>query len=237
MSNTSVVITKDQFKECLPKTLKTNVTDEMLDHINKVIIDHPYAEQFRDNILGYVGVMQDGKFKITDYLNAVQYVSHKLLGSTNIAAFSKTFPDRIKKWQVEEVSAKDVSAYVAGYHKTKLVQAIFEQTLTPIHVLNMDIYQEAINTQAEMMRTAKSEKVRSDAANSLLTHLKRPDTSKIDINVSNPAAESAINALEETTRALIEMQKQSMMNGLLNAQQVAHSNINGRTIEHDNSDD
>ena len=177
--------------------------------------------------------MKEGKFKVSDYLNAVQYVSHKLLGSTNIAAYSKTFPDKIQKWTNEGVSSKDVSAYVSAYNKTKLVQMIFEYTVTPAWVLNMDIYQEAINTQAEIMRTARSDKVRSDAANSLMTHLKRPETAKVDIAISNPGAESAIAALEETTRALIEQQKQSMLSGLFNAQQIAHSNINGRVIEHD----
>ncbi len=229
------VITKEQFKECVPKSLKTSISDDMVDHINKVIIDHPYAEQFRDNILGYVDVMKDGKFKVTDYLNAVQYVSHKLLGSTNIAAYTKTFPDKITKWQTEGVSAKDISAYVSAYNKNKLVQLIFEQTLTPVHVLNMDIYQEAINTQAEIMRTSRSDKVRSDAANSLMTHLKRPESAKIDLTVHNPAAESAINALEETTKALMEQQKQMMLSGLMNAQQIAHSNINGVVIDHDDS--
>jgi len=233
MSNTALVITKDQFKEALPKAIRNNVTDSMLDHVNKIIIDHPYAEQFRDNVIGYTHVMKDGKFKINDYLNAVQYVSHKLLGKTNIAAFSSTFPDKIKQWQLENVSAKDVSSYVSAYNKTKLVQAIMEQTVTPVWVLNQDIYQEAINEQALLMRTAKSEKVRSDAANSLMTHLKRPEAAKIDIAVSNPAAESAIAALEETTRALMEQQKQAMLSGLMNAQQVAHSNIVGRTFEHD----
>ena len=107
--------------------------------------------------------------------------------------------------------------------------------MTPVWVLNMDIYQEAINTQAEIMRTARSDKVRSDAANSLMTHLKRPEAAKIDLSVSNPAAESAISALEETTRALLEQQKQMMLNGMMNAQQIAHSNILGKVIEHDDS--
>lgn len=231
-----ITITKEQFKECLPKSLKNSVSDDMISHINKVIIDHPYAEQFRDNVIGFIDVMRDGKFKVTDYLNAVQYVSHKLLGSTNIAAYSKTFPEKIKKWQLEEVSSKDISAYVAAYNKTKLVQSIFEYTITPVWVLNMDIYQEAINTQAEIMRTARSDKVRSDAANSLMMHLKRPETAKIDLTVSNPNADSAIAALEETTRALMEQQKQLIMSGGMSAQQIAHSNILGKTYEHESED-
>lgn len=232
---TTLTITKDQFKECLPKSLKNSITDDMVDHINTVIIDHPYAEQFRDNILGFIDVMKEGKFKVGDYLNAVQYVSHKLLGSTNIAAYSKTFPDKIQKWQSENISSKDISAYVSAYNKTKLVQMIFEYTITPVWVLNMDIYQEAINTQAVLMRTSRSDKVRSDAANSLMTHLKRPETAKVDLTVHNPAAESAISALEETTKALIEQQKQMMLNGAMNAQQIAHSNILGKVIEHDDT--
>lgn len=220
-----VVISKSQFQDCVPKSLKKSVTDELVDHVNSVIIDHPYAEQFRDNILGYASVMQEGRFKVTDYLNAIQYVSHKLLGSTNISAFSKTFPDKIAKWAAEGVSDKDISSYVYAYNKNKLVQLIFEQTLTPVHVLNMDIFQEAINTQAHLMRTAKSEKVRSDAANSLMIQLKAPETSKVELNINNPAAESAIAALEQTTAALIEQQKSMMSGSFMTAQQIAHSTI------------
>ena len=44
--------------------------------------------------------------------------------------------------------------------------------MVPSWVLNQDIFQEAINTQASLMRDPDvSPKVRSDAANSLLTHL------------------------------------------------------------------
>ena len=229
----SLTITREQFKEALPKSLKGSVTDDMVDHINKVIIDHPYAEQFRNNIIGYIDVIQDGRFKLSDYLNAVQYVSHKLLGSTNIAAFTKTFPDKIAKWQQENISSKDIASYVSAFNKNKIVQLIFKQSMTHVSVLNMDIYQEAINTQAEIMRSAKSDKVRSDAANSLMTHLRMPDESKLDITVHNPAAESAIAALEATTAALVDQQRQMMLNGLMTAQQVAHSKLGGRVIDHD----
>lgn len=62
------------------------------------------------------------------------------------------------------VSEKDQSSYISAYHKSKLVNLIFEQTLIPIHILNAPLLQQAINVQAELMLTANSEKVRSDAA-------------------------------------------------------------------------
>jgi hypothetical protein len=42
----------------------------------------PY-ESYRDNLISYTKVMADRKFKVSSYVDAVRYVSHKLMGSTN----------------------------------------------------------------------------------------------------------------------------------------------------------
>ena len=64
---------------------------------------------------------------------------------------------------------------MTSYNKNKLVNLILEQSMIPSWVLNQDMYQKALNVQCELMLTANSEKV-SDAANSILTHLKPPQS-------------------------------------------------------------
>lgn len=217
-------LTVEQFKEALPATLKKSVNPELINKINTTLSDPNMYETYRDNLLSYTKVMQEGKFKVSSYIDAVKYVSHKIMGKTNIAAFTATFPTKVDNWQKAGVAGKDIASYVTAYNKSKLVNLIYEQTIIPTHVLNADIFQKAINVQAELMMTANSEKVRSDAANSLLTHLKRPETQKMELQVSQKE-DGSIAALRESTMALVKAQKEMIQQGGMNAQEVAHSRI------------
>jgi len=174
--------------------------------------------------------MADGRFKIADYVNAVKYVSHKLMGDSNIAAYTKTFPDKYQRFVQNGVDAKDIASYVTAYNKSKLVNLIFEQTLVPSYVLNQDLYQKALNVQAELMITAKSEKVRSDAANSLLTHLKMPETQKVELDIG-VEEDSSIATLRATTLELARQQRLMVEAGAMNAQEVAHSKLQVVDVE------
>lgn len=217
-------LTIEQFREALPDKLKKSVHQDLIDQINKTLSEPELYENYRDNLISYTRVMADGKFKIANYIEAVKYVSHKLLGATNIDAYSKTFPDKMVRFAAQGVSSKDIASYVTAYNKSKLVNLIMEQTLVPMWVLNQDLYQKALNVQAELMMTANSEKVRSDAANSLLTHLKQPEVQKVELNVGMKE-DNSIAALREATLALVAQQKQALQAGMVNAQEVAHSRI------------
>lgn len=217
-------LTVDQFRQALPDKVKKSVNQELIDQINTTLSDPDMYEAYRDNLLSYTRVMSDGRFKVTDYISAVKYVSHKLMGCTNIEAYSKTFPDKIARFTAQGVLPKDIASYVTAYNKSKLVNLIMEQTLIPSYVLNQDLYQKALNVQAELMVGAKSEKVRSDAANSLLTHLKMPETQKVELEIG-VKEDSAISALRATTMELARQQRMMLEAGAMNAQEVAHSRL------------
>ena len=217
-------LTVDQFRQALPDKVKKSVNQELIDQINTTLSDPDMYEAYRDNLLSYTRVMSDGRFKVTDYISAVKYVSHKLMGCTNIEAYSKTFPDKIARFTAQGVLPKDIASYVTAYNKSKLVNLIMEQTLIPSYVLNQDLYQKALNVQAELMVGAKSEKVRSDAANSLLTHLKMPETQKVELEIG-VKEDSAIAALRATTMELARQQRMMLEAGAMNAQEVAHSRL------------
>jgi len=218
-------LTLDQLKKVMPKHLATSASQEIVDEVNSLLSDPQLAQNYRDNLLSYTSVMQDGKFKVYQYIDAVRYVSFKLLGSSNLVAYIKTFPDRYQNWLNTGVSDKDMSAYVAGYNKTKLVNLIFAQTLVPSHVLNADLYQKALNVQAALMNDPDvSPKVRTDAANSLLTHLKAPEVTKIELDIG-VKENSAIEELRAATLALAAQQRQSIVLGSATVQGVAHSKL------------
>ena len=218
------MLSLDQFRQALPDKVKKSVNQELVDSINKTLSDPEEFEAYRDNLLSYTRVMADGRFKVQEYVNAVRYVSFKLMGATNIEAYTKTFPDKYQRFVVQGVAGKDIASYVTAYNKSKLVNLIFEQSLIPSWVLNQDLYQRALNVQADLMINAKSEKVQTDAANSLLTHLKPPEKQVVELNIG-VKEDSSISMLRAATMELVRQQKLALESGSVNAQEVAHTKI------------
>ena len=217
-------MTIEQFKQALPDKMKKSVNQELIDQVNLTLSDPELYEAYRDNLMSYTKVMADGKFRVSQYIDAVKYISHKLMGCSNIEAYTKTFPDKYNNFVQQGVLPKDIASYITAYNKTKLVNLIYEQTLIPSYVLNQDLYQKALNVQAELMTSANSEKVRCDAANSLLTHLKMPETQKVELEIG-VKEDGSIAALRATTMELARQQRLMVESGAMNAQQVGHSKL------------
>ena len=229
VSSSDKGMSKAEFVEALPKQMRSRVGVEVMRKINATLTEQDVRYTFRDNIISYISVLKAGRFKLSSYLDAVKYVSFKLLGYTNQDAFSKTFPKRITTLILEGGDDKKISAHVAMYNKNKLVNLIWEQTLIPSYVLNADIFQKAINTQTELMLTAKSEMVRTNAANSLLSHLAPPEVTKIELDIG-VKQESTIEDLKNVTTELAILQKKMIESGSKSVSDVANSAI---TIDHD----
>lgn len=228
------VLTVDQFKQVLPEKFKKTVNQELVDQVNTTLSDPNLFETYRENLLSYVGILNDGRYKILDYVNAVKYCSHKIMGSTNIEAFIKTFPDRYQKYILSNISQKDIASYITAYNKTKLVNQIMEQSLIPSWVLNQDLYQKAINVQADLMMNANSEKVRSDAANSLLNHLKPPEVQKVELDIGLKQ-DSVLTDLKQTLYQLSLQQQQVIQAGIVPLKQIAEQRLINQVIEHDSN--
>lgn len=223
-------LTREQFQKVLPKDVRGRVTDDVIDNINKLLTEPELRDTFRDNLLSFGNIMNDGRYKLQGYIDACRFVSYKLLGSTTMEAYVKTFPDRYQRLVSENTPDNVVSAYAAAFNKTQLVMKIFEQTLVPTHVLNADIYQKAINVQAYLMVNANSEKVRTDAANSLLNALKKPEASKVQLDISYKE-DKTLEELRATTQALVEQQKRLLEEKVINAKDVAEAVIISKEVE------
>ena len=199
------MLTQDQVASALPVPLRGSVTQSLVDAVNNITTDPEMADTIRENFISYTSVLKDGKFKMEDYVNAVAYVSYKLMGDSNQDAYFKTFPQRYQTLLNAGRTPKEISSYVASYNKGQLVNKILEQTLVPSWVLNQNLYQQALNTQFEIMNDPDvSPKVRSDAADSLLTHLAKPKEAGPLINIDMTET-SGMNELKD---ALVKMAKQ-----------------------------
>ena len=217
------MLTVDVVSRNLPATLRGNVDQAFVDKINSITNDPALAETIRENFISYTGVLREGKYKTDDYLAAVVYVSHKMMGMSNQDAYCKTFPDRYTALLAKGATAKDISAYASMYNKGKLVNAVLEQTLIPMWVLNQDVYQKAINTQADIMANSSNDMARTAAANSILVHLAKPKDAAININLGMQD-NSGMDALKNTLRELAQQQQTLIQQGV-STKSIAESRI------------
>lgn len=205
-------MTMEELKSAVPKHLQSAAGQELLDTLNQLQTDYDTAVAIRENFVSYAKVLGEGKYKLQDYLNAVQYVTYKHMGYSNQDAYAKTFPQRWAALALKGASKQEISAHVAMYNKGQLVNKVLQQSLISPWILNQDIYQKAINTQYELMTTAVSEKVRTEAANSLLTHLKPPEVKKVELELGL-RQDSGIADLHATMRQMAEQQRKLIENG------------------------
>lgn len=217
------MITEQEIINALPPALKSSVTDELVDKLNTINSDPEEAENIRNNFISYTSVLKEGRFKISNYLDAVTYVSYRLLGLDPIECYSRTFPQRYASLKAKGCDASTIGSYAAAYNKNKLVNLILEQSIVPSWVLNQDAYQKAINTQLEVMTKGKYDRDRVAAANSILTHLAKPKEIIGQLNI-NTEDTSGINEMKEALKSLAEKQR-SMIEGGYTAKEIAESKL------------
>lgn len=221
---TSTSLTIEEMRSALPPSLRKGVTDASLQNINATVSDPETHERYRENLLGFATVMREGRFKFDSYVNAVRYVSYKLMSKTNEESYALTFISKMQRFAAEGKGKKEISSYVHAYHHSKLVTILLEQSITPTWIVNQDLHQQALNVLADLMVTANSEKVRSDSADKLLTHLKQPETQKVEIDIGIKK-DSSIDALRQATQALVAQSREALAAGQVTAQEIAEQPV------------
>lgn len=217
------MITTDDIKKVLPDHLKTSATQSLADMLNQISADPDAARTIRETFLGHTVVLKEGKFKIEDYVNAAAYVSYRLMGYNKQESYARTFPARYQSMVARGSSSKDIAAHIAGFNGGKLVNLVMDQALIPVHVLNQDMFQAAIVEQHRIMTTGKSEMVRMQAANSLLTHLKPPERKQIELSIFTPET-SGMAELKGMLTTLAAKQLEMIESGA-STREIAHQKL------------
>lgn len=218
-------LTLETLKATMPKRMRHNINQDLVNKLNKLVTDPDERVYFRENLLSYTHVLQDPNIKLEAYIHAVRYVSYKLMGMNNQEAWIKTFPDRYQRILNDGKSDAHLRATVSGYNKNKIVATVYEQALIPVHVLNADVFQQAVTTQALLMTDPNvSDKVRSDAANSLMTHLKPPEARKLTLDVA-VAEDDSLRELRHAVTDLAKAQRQAIEAGVEDAKRIAESKL------------
>lgn len=220
------MLTLKEVQDSLPAGQKGNITQPMVDQLNALSKDPEEARYIRENFISFSQVLSEGRFKLGDYVRAVMYVSHKVMGKSNLDAYKSTFPDRYAQLVSDGREAKDIASYVAAYNKGKLVNLVYERAMIPTWVLNQDMFQAALNTQYGIMNDVnESGKTRVEAANSILTHLKKPESNKAELKVEI-GMNDGMKALEQRLAEMAETQMKVIEGEAMTAQEVAALPLN-----------
>lgn len=220
------MLTLKEVQDSLPAGQKGVITQDMVDQLNALSRDPEEARYIRENFISFSQVLAEGRFKLGDYVRAVMYVSHKVMGKSNLDSYKATFPERYQQMVADGRQPKDIASYVAAYNKGKLVNLVYERAMIPTWVLNQDMFQSALNTQYEIMNDVNvSDKVRVEAANSILTHLKKPETNKAELKIEI-GMNDGMAALEKRLAEMAEVQQRTIEGRMMTAQEVAALPLN-----------
>ncbi len=221
------MLTIEEVRDSLPANFRNNITDHMVDQLNSLSNDPEEARYIRENFVDFSQVLMEGRYKVGDYVRAVMYVSHKVMGKSNMASYIATFPDRYQSMMDRKKELKDISSIVTAYNKGALVTKVMERAIVPSWILNQGMHQKALQTQHDlMMNDDVSDKVRCDAANSLLTHLAKPVVNKAELRIEI-GLNDGMAALEAS---LVEMSERQL-NSIAHDPNISANDVAGKTMK------
>lgn len=227
-------MTLEELRAAVPKHSRGMVTQGVVNVMNQLVEEEgiDFAEQYKQNFVTFSNVLRSGEYTTADYISAVKFVSHKLLENSDIDAYQMTFPDRYVRLldQYEHhgdeaaIRSEKISPFVSAYKRNQLVVKLTEQALVPARILNAPMFQQALNIQLELALGSRSDMVRTQAANSILTHLKQPETQHIALEVAVTGSDELAAMRSEMTR-LAGIQQNSIESGSNTSLEIAESRL------------
>lgn len=186
-------------------------SQELVTTLNSIETDG--ADLVRENWLTHANVLREGTYSLDQYTTAIKYVSLKQMGHTNQQAYSIALADRYQELVAKGYDDQRISSHVSAYHKGALVQKILAQSTVPLYMLYQDEAHKAIKTLVQVMTEPNASfKTRAEAADKLLTHIKRPEAAKVELEVSQKASDG-MNELTAMMRDLAKKQLAAIESG------------------------
>ena len=219
----------DLVKSQLKPQQRLLVDEGTVAEIQKLAEDPDYGPEFVDMYIDHLNVLKEQTGRSHDqYVNAIKFFSLVEANNSLTDAYIKTFPERYEARKHNhpdsEGGAKDfMRGEASRFNKSMLVTEIRRVGAIPVQLIYRHILHEAIISQADLMRNAKSEMVRQKAGAALITELKPTDDQVLKIEVDD-GARSAIEELRDATERLAAAEYQSVQAGVP-LQKIAESNI------------
>lgn len=170
-------------KAQVPEQFRSAITQELLDKLHSLESNPVLAEHIQETMVDYISVLRDNPTSMDNYLRLVTFLTGRMRGDDTLTCYAKAYPERYAQLVQAGTSESKIRSHAAMVEKGKMYVAMMQQVLVPSWILNYGAYQKAVNTQLDLMENSDSDLVRTQAANSLLTHLGRPkEAASVTIN-------------------------------------------------------
>ncbi len=224
----------EELKAGVPKHSRRLITQNVVDVFNGLEGEHgeDFAEHYKQNFISMSSIMKGGLYSTKDYMAAVQFSSFRLLRNTDIDSYMMTFPERyarlMDKWadhgDEAAIRSEKISPYVTAYKQNDLVVKVTEQALVPSRILNAPMFQQALNIQMGIAMTARSDQVRSQAAESVMKYTMSPEVQKIELEVGIKGQDEVM-ALRTEMHRLASQQQLTIESGTNTALDIAEQKL------------
>ena len=204
----------------LRRSTRKEFGEEELKVINEITENGLDPSYFKDKLVTFSSILKGAtRVSAIDYIKAVQYCSYIAVGDSQANAYRKTFPDRVAK----KASPNTVISSASFYHRGSMVQQILSSAQIPLHLIFMAEKYKAIEKLADLMVNADTARIQMESADKLLTHLKSPENTKLEIDIGFKKNETLDN-LEKTLAQLATKQVEMIGKGY-SAQDVVDAKI------------
>ena len=200
MSNLSL----EAMQAHLPKTYRKNITQDVIDEINKLSEDPDYGQEFKDAFTTHTSILSGKEsFSLKQYINAIKFYSLTAGGLSFVQAYIRVFPERLQARIDRGQGVDDMGGEASRYNGTDAVNKIRAQALVPIHLVNQGTTQLAINTLTTLMLKGRSEVARVSAATALLKELRPPEVQQVELQLG--LSDQALEAQKKQSDQLAEI--------------------------------
>ena len=206
-------MTLDELKILMPPKKKKLMNQELVDMINEAENRGDFEGEFEKKVISYSSILTQGRYKTSDYIAAVEFCTYYLSGDEQSEAYVKTFPGIIKRRVLEGKSPYATGA-PSMYYSGQLVQAIMAQAQMNVRMRHYNKIDYAVETLFELaISKTATDRIRMESADKLLTQLKEPETSKVELEIGIRKDESG-QALEAKMLEVAVLQKAAFEKGI-----------------------
>jgi hypothetical protein len=206
-------MTLKELKVLMPPKKQKFMNQELVDMINDAENRGDFDGEFEKKVISYSSVLTQGRYKTSDYIAAVEFCTYYLSGDEQAEAYVKTFPDKVRKRVLEGKSPYATGA-PSMYYSGQLVQAIMAQAQMSVRMRHYNKIDFAVETLFELATSKTStDRIRMESADKLLTQLKEPENSKVELEIGIKKDESG-QALEAKMLEVAVLQKEAFEKGI-----------------------
>ncbi len=177
-----------------------------------------------DQMIKFDDLTEKGKRKNTvkEYIQAIEFVSYVVGGSSYSDAYKRTFPLRVKNKDAKAISSS-ASQYTAG----SLVSGMLNRIYLNQHVFFIDKTIQAKLELYNLGMTAQFDKDRVNALDKFLTHTAKYEekTSQTINNFVQSGSINIVNAIDDKLKKLAEVAQNQIEEGIVDAKLVAEYGI------------